>query len=176
MAQKCVVEGQKVVQYYLSQDPIGLLGNNPTFYGYVYDSNTQIDALGLSCTKKLRKNINKAQRDLRKKGLMRRGWRKEKGSAAHHIVAGDDLRAQPARDILKRHGIDIDGADNGIYLKHIDPNSSQPGAYHRVIHTDRYYGNINQRITDADALGGKQGVLDELSSISDDLLFNNKIW
>ncbi len=31
MAQKCVVEGQKVVQYYLSQEPIGLAGNNPTF-------------------------------------------------------------------------------------------------------------------------------------------------
>nr|WP_305775530.1 RHS repeat-associated core domain-containing protein [Flavobacterium covae] len=33
---------------YLSQDPIGLEGNNPTFYGYVSDSNTQADVLGLN--------------------------------------------------------------------------------------------------------------------------------
>ncbi|WP_317125565.1 RHS repeat-associated core domain-containing protein [Flavobacterium columnare] len=33
---------------YLSQDPIGLAGNNPTFYGYVADSNTRIDPFGLS--------------------------------------------------------------------------------------------------------------------------------
>ncbi|WP_081078456.1 HYD1 signature containing ADP-ribosyltransferase family protein [Flavobacterium covae] len=47
MAQKCVVEGQKVVQYYLSQDPIGLEGNNPTFYAYVHDSNSWVDPFGL---------------------------------------------------------------------------------------------------------------------------------
>ena len=33
---------------YLSQDPIGLAGRNPTLYGYVYDTNCQIDAFGLS--------------------------------------------------------------------------------------------------------------------------------
>ncbi|MFK7031634.1 RHS repeat domain-containing protein [Flavobacterium oreochromis] len=32
---------------YICQDPIGLLGNNPTFYGYVYDSNTETDPFGL---------------------------------------------------------------------------------------------------------------------------------
>ncbi|WP_051959842.1 RHS repeat-associated core domain-containing protein [Sphingobacterium sp. ML3W] len=32
---------------YLSQDPIGLAGGNPTVYAYVYDSNTQIDPFGL---------------------------------------------------------------------------------------------------------------------------------
>ena len=37
---------------YISQDPIGLVGNNPTLYGYVFDSNTQIDPLGLDCGKK----------------------------------------------------------------------------------------------------------------------------
>ena len=28
---------------YISQDPIGVEGNNPTLYGYVYDNNTQFD-------------------------------------------------------------------------------------------------------------------------------------
>jgi RHS repeat-associated protein len=32
---------------YLSQDPIGLAGNNPTLYGYVKDPNTWIDRFGL---------------------------------------------------------------------------------------------------------------------------------
>ena len=28
---------------YISQDPIGLAGNNPNFYGYTFDSNTGLD-------------------------------------------------------------------------------------------------------------------------------------
>jgi RHS repeat-associated protein len=32
---------------YLSQDPIGLAGGNPTLYGYVKDANTEVDLLGL---------------------------------------------------------------------------------------------------------------------------------
>ena len=32
---------------YISQDPIGLAGNNPTLYGYVFDSNTEVDIFGL---------------------------------------------------------------------------------------------------------------------------------
>ncbi len=32
---------------YLSSDPIGLAGNNPTLYGYVQDVNTWLDELGL---------------------------------------------------------------------------------------------------------------------------------
>ena len=32
---------------YISQDPIGLAGGNPTLYGYVYDTNAQVDIFGL---------------------------------------------------------------------------------------------------------------------------------
>lgn len=32
---------------YISQDPIGLAGNNPNFYAYVYDPNIEIDLFGL---------------------------------------------------------------------------------------------------------------------------------
>ena len=32
---------------YISQDPIGLAGNNPTRYGYVSDTNMWVDILGL---------------------------------------------------------------------------------------------------------------------------------
>jgi RHS repeat-associated protein len=33
---------------YLSQDPIGLKGNNPNFYGYVHDCNSWVDVFGLT--------------------------------------------------------------------------------------------------------------------------------
>ena len=33
---------------YISQDPIGLQGNNPNFYAYVSDTNTEVDIFGLS--------------------------------------------------------------------------------------------------------------------------------
>ena len=32
---------------YISQDPIGLFGGNPTVYGYVFDSNYELDVFGL---------------------------------------------------------------------------------------------------------------------------------
>jgi hypothetical protein len=32
---------------YLSQDPIGLDGENPTLYGYVWDTNSELDFFGL---------------------------------------------------------------------------------------------------------------------------------
>ena len=34
-------------QYY--DEEIGLAGNNPNFYGYTFDCNTEVDVLGLSC-------------------------------------------------------------------------------------------------------------------------------
>ncbi|WP_286468069.1 RHS repeat-associated core domain-containing protein [Myroides sp. DF42-4-2] len=33
---------------YISKDPIGLAGNNPTMYAYVWDSNGQVDVFGLA--------------------------------------------------------------------------------------------------------------------------------
>ena len=36
---------------YISQEPIGLAGNNPNFYAYVFDSNIQVDVFGLDCNK-----------------------------------------------------------------------------------------------------------------------------
>ena len=33
---------------YISQDPIRLVGNNPNFYGYTFDSNTEVDVWGLT--------------------------------------------------------------------------------------------------------------------------------
>mgnify|MGYP003520835919 FL=1 len=40
---------------YISKDPIGLAGNNPTLFGFVGDSNGEVDVFGLDC------KVNKAQ-------------------------------------------------------------------------------------------------------------------
>ena len=34
---------------YISQDPVGLAGNNPTLYGYVKNPNAWVDVFGLDC-------------------------------------------------------------------------------------------------------------------------------
>ncbi|WP_438712366.1 RHS repeat-associated core domain-containing protein [Aquimarina muelleri] len=39
---------------YISQDPIGLAGNNPNFYAYVWDSNSWVDVFGLDCKVKIK--------------------------------------------------------------------------------------------------------------------------
>ena len=44
---------------YISQDPIGLAGNNPTLYGYVNDINTQLDVLGLTIIPTVTRGANK---------------------------------------------------------------------------------------------------------------------
>ncbi|MEJ5054701.1 DUF6531 domain-containing protein, partial [Sphingobacterium sp. MYb382] len=43
---------------YISKDPIGLAGNNPTLYGYVGDTNTWIDPFGLDPLVSVQEKIN----------------------------------------------------------------------------------------------------------------------
>lgn len=43
---------------YISQDPIGLAGGNPTLYGYVKDSNWWVDVFGLDCVTSAKKKID----------------------------------------------------------------------------------------------------------------------
>ncbi|MDT1068529.1 AHH domain-containing protein [Providencia stuartii] len=82
-------------------------------------------------------------------------------------MVGDASKgAQPARDILKKHGIDVDDARNGVFLpnkNNIDETLS--GIKHNGRHPNQYLAAVNTRIIDADRMGGKQGVLDELSNI-----------
>ncbi|EFP9645646.1 Rhs family protein [Shigella boydii] len=162
---------------YLVSDPLGLQGGEQT-YRYVPNPLGWIDQYGLAgCLRALARAMKRANRNLAKSaGYMNRAWYKFKGSAAHHIVAWDDPRALGARKILEKYGIHIDSAENEIFLKHVDPNSLQPGSYHRVIHTNKYYADVEARLADAAKANGKQGVLDELDAIRDDLLFNRLIY
>ncbi|WP_424406120.1 AHH domain-containing protein [Pasteurella sp. PK-2025] len=109
------------------------------------------------------------------KGLMNRAWYKEKGSAAHHLVADGDPRAKIAQDILQKHRIDINDAKNGIFLRHMNKSSKQARVYHREIHTNRYYEHVNELLARADK-GGTQAVERALDKLREDLLFNRSIY
>jgi hypothetical protein len=60
--------------------------------------------------------------------------------AAHHIVAFASTKAMAAQRILAKFGIDINDAVNGVWLK---STTEGVGAYHRIIHTGKYYDTVN---------------------------------
>ncbi|WP_261859403.1 RHS repeat-associated core domain-containing protein [Vibrio gazogenes] len=136
---------------YLSPDPIGFAGGlRPQ--GYVDNPMEWVDPLGLtSC------QLSKAMED--------NGTPRPKDSAAHHIVPETAKGAQPARDVLKKHKIDVNGTDNGVFLPNRNNTSNMSGILHNGKHPNDYITAVNNRISDADKIGGKQGVLDELKNI-----------
>ena len=94
---------------YISQDPIGLQGNNPNFYAYVHDTNTLIDPFGLSPIP-----IDRFP-----------SWMPTKqGYQRHHIIPYS-LRNHT---LFQKSGLDINNATNMKYLpvaEGIDPNPNK---------------------------------------------------
>ena len=70
-----------------------------------------------------------------------------KGYAAHHIVAGNSEGAKDARAILRKFGIGINDAANGVYLPNIKGLSEE--AYHNTLHTNAYYKEVNKMLEQA---------------------------
>ena len=69
------------------------------------------------------------------RNLANAGRGAQKGvEVCHHIVAAGAKKAQAARDALKRWGIDVDDAVNGITL---------PKGFHQGMHTDDYFDVVN---------------------------------
>ena len=62
---------------YISQDPIGLAGNNPTLYGYVRDANLWVDVWGLQSVTPNPKDFNLARNETLE-WLGKRGFKAEK--------------------------------------------------------------------------------------------------
>jgi len=138
---------------YISPDPIGLAGGDRP-YGYVHNPTSWVDPLGLtSC------QLSAA--------MEKNGTPRPKNSAAHHMVPETAKGAQPARDILNKHGIDINGANNGVFLPNRNNTDSLSGILHNGKHPDDYISAINRRIENADIRGGKQEVINELGGIND---------
>jgi len=102
------------------------------------------NSLGIG--QKLDKEPNSA---ILSQNLLAEGYNREPNMAAHHIVAGNDPRAAEARGILKREGIDINEAVNGVFLPSNVKNEKAPAVTHSTVHTDKYYREINKRLSEA---------------------------
>ena len=128
---------------YISQDPIGLAGGNPTLYAYVSDQNTFIDIFGLNCSSdaaKLRKNMASS--------FIAEPQYK---NAAHHIVMSNsmDPRMIILRKKMKKLGIDKNDAVNGVYLpisNRIKKKAKTSALAHSSIHTNKYKSNVYKRL------------------------------
>ncbi|MHB8409977.1 MAG: AHH domain-containing protein [Acidiferrobacterales bacterium] len=71
----------------------------------------------------------------------------QNGCDPHHIVPWRDKRAwaakytEPARAFLERCGIDLDSADNGVWLPK-RPDAECEGAWHPKLHNNDYYKSL----------------------------------
>jgi hypothetical protein len=69
------------------------------------------------------------------------------GYAAHHIVAGADKRAEIARGILKKFGIGINDAKNGVFLPANQAAQVIAGeTIHSTLHTKEHYDAVNDAL------------------------------
>ena len=85
--------------------------------------------------------------------------------AAHHIVAGTSPKAQEARAILKKYGVDINDATNGVFLP--AQKGVAEGAYHPSLHTDKYYLKVNEMLQ---TVTSKDELLEILEELGEQLL------
>jgi hypothetical protein len=91
------------------------------------------------------------------------GVQRPQGYAAHHIVAGNDPEAEFARGVLKRFGIGINEAVNGVFLPANRATQVIAGkTIHSTLHTDAYYEAVNKALRGATT---RQEVIDTLRSI-----------
>ena len=79
---------------YISQDPIGLTGSNPTLYGYVEDPNVLVDILGLTGTYMFTDGktwyIGKGKKDRMGTSMKQRVGGKAKATQSLHVDYGDN--------------------------------------------------------------------------------------
>ncbi len=82
-------------------------------------------------------------------------------NAAHHIVAGNARKAAQARDILKKFGININDAKNGVYLPTV--KGVTKGAYHHSLHTDSYYRKVTELLSSAKSKDDAMSILGDIA-------------
>lgn len=100
--------------------------------------------------------------------------KRPENTAAHHIVAWNDVRASQSRLRLAAFGIDIDHAANGVFLPRFSrnvPMTSMPNAYaHSTVHTKEYYLNVEFLLEETIAEGlGRKEIIETLKDIAEDL-------
>lgn len=83
------------------------------------------------------------------------------------------LKELNQQDILKKHNIDVNSADNGVFLPNRNNTGTLPGILHNGRHPNEYINMVNSRIKNADRFG-KQAVIDELDLIRNTLSKANR--
>ncbi|AVS67175.1 hypothetical protein C8245_17080 [Paracidovorax avenae] len=110
--------------------------------------------------------VFKSPSDILGDNLEAAGYARPEGSAAHHIVPYGDRRAQDVRDRLRDLEIDLNSADNGVFLPQV-PGSAAPGAYHPSLNSDDYHRQLQR---DFSGINSKPDALDVLGNIREKLL------
>ncbi|WP_159244481.1 RHS repeat-associated core domain-containing protein [Tenacibaculum maritimum] len=132
---------------YISQDPIGLLGNNPNFYAYVKDSNSRIDPFGLFDWKG---HLEKISGTKSPSGMER--------PHAHHIVfkkghANQQAILKESKSILEKYKIDwLKGKENLTWA----PNKN---------HSKKAAQRVLDALKIADKKGTREAIVDALSEM-----------
>lgn len=112
-------------------------------------------------TEKLQKNLAKA-------GEPKPG----KGCAAHHIVMKEDGKfpaSEESRRLLERCSIDLDSAENGVWLPDTQNGSACQGAYHRTLHTQSYSIKVYRKLLSGFIKNKCGGVRNALEDIKQEL-------
>jgi hypothetical protein len=116
-----------------------IISQNPSIENqpYIDSINFQDNSMEvLTSSKLLRKNMVSA-------GIVEPSY----PNAAHHIVAERSSKAAVAQALLTSFGIDINSADNGVFLPtSIVVSNSE---YHPSLHTDVYYQNVENDLLKA---------------------------
>jgi hypothetical protein len=99
--------------------------------------------------------------------LIAAGYEPPPGAAAHHIVAGTAQRAADARAVLDEYGVDINAAENGVWLPASGSTPDPWGAVHSTVHTNSYYSSVNEQLAEVKSY---EDVVAVLENISADLL------
>jgi hypothetical protein len=84
------------------------------------------------------------------RALIRLGITRSAGVDTHHIVAQSARRADAARKLLERFGIDLEDPSNGAFL---------PEAQHDHLHTNEYYNAVNRELAAATTKSEAQQIL-----------------
>jgi len=79
--------------------------------------------------------------------------------ATHHIVAFDAWRAQGARDILTKFGIDFNSGVNGAFLPVVE---GKVACNHNTLHTKVYYETVEKMLKEATSKEEAIEILDEI--------------
>lgn len=149
------------------------VGTNTPFTKPAKGLKQPIKKLTNEVTESIVKTINRGPRSNLRKNLQQIYGKTSDVVQAHHIVAYDDIKADPARKILDKFGIDINDIDNGVFLGAPGSNSTESVIHNSKLHSEDYYNMVNDRLGQANS---KEEALETLDGIRNQLLTNSTDW